>query len=419
MNSSQKAQVLSNQEQNFWQLGCILGASLGLPGMFVGKALSKQYGTEIAITSICVGNLVLWIIALAVVAMSAKQRNNAIENAREYLGKWGEILTLLFLVFAFLGWYTIQVTSSSFAVDTIVRSFTHSNKNESLRLGVALSFLTALLATGGIRLIKWCCTIATPLFFIYIVYKFTTTPLTVNLNGQWEISLAAITSIVITVLPGIIYIPSIFQHSRSVAHSFLGLILMTVLVISFQCSSIWLEIIETPHNAEKFPSLLLFNSLFSITFIITNLICSNLVNIYLATSGWVKLIPHVLDAKAYAIGGLIGTAMFTFVQISPPVQFFEKLINGFIANLGVVLILAFLAQIIVKHHPRVFEKFINYVCWLTGSTTTLILLIQSPTDHNSSLSGGVCATFISFLIIIFIQETIFSVKGIKDKNNYK
>lgn len=45
--------------KNYWQLATIQAAALGLQGMMVGSVLATQYGAGVAITSICIGNLVL------------------------------------------------------------------------------------------------------------------------------------------------------------------------------------------------------------------------------------------------------------------------------------------------------------------------------------------------------------------------
>ncbi|NGX63831.1 MAG: hypothetical protein KR126chlam6_01247 [Candidatus Anoxychlamydiales bacterium] len=59
--------------QNFWTLASIQSASIGIWGMVLGWHLAKDYSPNIAIGSICVGNLLLWFIGIGIISMASKR----------------------------------------------------------------------------------------------------------------------------------------------------------------------------------------------------------------------------------------------------------------------------------------------------------------------------------------------------------
>ena len=72
--------------------------SLGLPVIFIGQQLSAQYGSGVAICSILLGNLILWLISLGIISMAFGTRTNAIQNVRFYLGKYGALFTWVIIL---------------------------------------------------------------------------------------------------------------------------------------------------------------------------------------------------------------------------------------------------------------------------------------------------------------------------------
>src|SRR5262245_60579967 len=94
--------LIPDCRQNFWQLASIQGAAQSsLPGILLGGILSRKYGAYTAILSICIGNLILWIMGLGVISMAVRERKNAIQNTARFLGKGGRIFMALVLIVAF------------------------------------------------------------------------------------------------------------------------------------------------------------------------------------------------------------------------------------------------------------------------------------------------------------------------------
>lgn len=409
---------IDNKNLNYWHLGCILSASIGIPGMFIGKDLAAKYGIESAIISIIIGNLIIWIISLGIIAMSFQGHNNAIENAKKHVGKWGGIISLILLVIDFSIWNSLQLEASVKQLDLIFHSLIPMPLVNKIQLGAILGFFIAILAMGGINFIKWICTITVPFFIIYILYNILLVPISDSLIRNWSISLPAIIVTINTVLSGVVFLPTIFQHSKSKADSYFGLIIMTVFVVIFQISTIWLN-----NNYSLYPYLSVFSFMYAILtvfYVLLSLICSNLVNIYLAAMGYAAVAQIKVDAKIYVIISFIGTSLFVFFQIPPSIKFLEELSDGFIANLSVVLVIAFLLEVFLQHRPRVIEKFINNICWFIGCIVTLTLEIYYP---DNAYILGISATSLAFLLVFFLEEAFVYARelilfNIKDRKNF-
>ncbi|GAB5411161.1 MAG: hypothetical protein ChlgKO_02750 [Chlamydiales bacterium] len=160
---------------------------------------------------------------------------------------------------------------------------------------------------------------------------------------------------------------------------------------------------ESPNYIDFFLALL---------FIILTLIGTGLINIYFASAALETLIPKISGPKEFALIGLAGTAAFTFIQISKPVIFIENLANSYISSLAVVLLISFLVTIVLRHRPRIIEKSISTACWLVGCVFSTVFLIKNSSSNIYSLSLGVQASALVFLIIIFIEESIWAFRNL-------
>ncbi len=383
------------KNQNFWQLASIQSASMGLPVILVGGRIANEFGPGIAISSVLIGNLILWLIALVVIGMT-DHRINAIENVGDYLGKWGKFAFAITVGIAFLGWYTLQSKVASIAIG----NFLELGIRQELRIGSILGILASMIAMGSIRLIKWICVISLPILMLFFLVLILITSDLNYKNYAWGLSFTSILSVIIIVLPGVINLPTFFRHSKSKPHSFFALTIMFIFYSLFQCFCVLLKIGQI-NDLLKFE----ITPFFIISFILISLFCINLVNIYFASAVWEAVVRRAADAKDYAVIGLIGTGAFALLQALPAMTFLENTVNGFIASLGIVLITVFLIRIIVSHRPRLFEKIISNSCWFIGCFASFMALIRNPQQPNIALLVGVGSSALSFLIVIFIEET--------------
>ena len=409
----EKSSFFQDYNQNFWELACIQSAGSGVPVIIIGGQLAKVCGAGTALLSVCIGNLLLWLVGLAVVSMAARERKDAVENIKQYFGKYVGYIVSGILIFAFLTWYVLQLKGNVEAIGGLSRNshFWHSIKG---LVAGALGIITALLAIGGIRLIKRLCCFAFPFLLIFMIYAaITSDRMSVTFTGTWGFSLTAIAATVAITLPGVVNLPTFFRHSRSRAHSVLGLTLMALFVTLFQTLSILLDV---GHPSEIFQQFTINSNilkfLFAVTFVVLSLLCVNLVNIYFAASGLQNFIPrhwNKYGKYAYALEGMVGLVI---AHSNISFQFFENMVGNFISSLGIVLVAALLVRNVVKHRIRKFDRPINILCWGVGCIAASIGQFGFGHDSGTSLLTGIYASTLMFLCVLFIEETHWSLENI-------
>lgn len=393
-----------SDHQSFFQLASIQSASLGYSVIIIGKQLAIEYGPGTAICSIVVANLLLWLVAIAIIFMVNRVHANAIENIKSYIGKYGGFLAAAVLLCAFMNWYAFQINFTMDEVASLVQMDTTSQRDLLIRFGAASGLFTALLAIGGIRLLRKLSVISLPILFIYILYSMWSSNQFVRLQGTWGLSFAAVLTSTVLLLPGVINFPTFFRHSRSKAHSLLALTILTVIISFFEIATIWMDF-SFSIGAISFPLLT-----FLVLFLILLVTLCNLLNIYLASACWEAIVPHFIGGKEYAIIGLFGTLTYTFVQISTPVLFLQDLTNAYLAVLGIVLMLAYLMRLIIRHRPRPHEIKISLTAWLFGCCVATIYEMQHFLKGEQALLAGINASIVYFLCVIFIEETVWAMR---------
>jgi len=407
------AQIETNQ--NFYHLACIISASLGIPTIIVGKEIAVLYGAGTAICSILIGNLILWLIGLAIISMTYEEKSNAVKNIQGYFGKKSALLFALILTLTFLNWYVLQISKSIISLETLYQYSYPWKSGSIIQIGAVIGLISALLSIGGITLLRWFTSITFPLIVLYNICIIATSEFSLFSEASWGVSFLGTITTTLTILPGVVNLPTFFRHAKSRSHSFLGLSLLVTSVAFFECSSIWMSFSQESEfvlNGSTIPNLLTY-VIPTTLFLGLSAISANMVNIYLASACYETFIKKLQGAKGHAIMGLLGTAMYTFVQISKPVKFIENLLTDYIAVLGIVLIIAVLSRLIVRHRPRRFEKIINSASWLVGCVVVTILQLSSPYEGVQPLLMGMGACVLFFLIVFFLEETVWSVQKLR------
>lgn len=393
-----------DRHQNFWQLTSIQSASQSIPGILIGGMLTQQYGAEVAITSIGIGNLILWLIGLGVISMAYQEKTNAIENARRYLGKFSGLLMALVLFIAFLSWYMLEIQT---VITTLSPLFPADTPWFSGALGVFLGLVIAALSMGGILLIRKICVIAFPFLLFCVLYAIFSSHASPSFTGHWGFSLSGIISIGAINLSGIVNLPTFFRHSQSRADSILALTLMTVFDVLFQIVSIFTGVIDPSQVLAAYlvPHAFSGALLLAILFIGLSMICLNLTNIYFASASLEAVLPRLTGSKGFLLIGSLGTAIYALLQNPTFMLLLENMADNFLANLGIILLISFLIKVMIKHRPRAFEKLVSTSCWVVGCLISLIVLISNPQNPNLSLTAGISGSMIAFLCIVFCEET--------------
>lgn len=403
---------LQDTHQNFWQLASVTGTALGLPATIIAGQLAVQYGPGTALLSVLVGNFIHWLIGLAIISMTVG-RNQAIENIRGYLGNTTSLVASLVWICAFIIWYSIQI---KWAANTV--SLVFPNFNLGI-LGGILGITAALLSRGGILLIKHFCVICLPLLLFFSIYIAAASPQVVIFQGTWGISFSAVITIIAVWLPGIVNLPTFFRHSRSKADSLIAISLTVLFHAFFQITSIFAGISgfsQTLPEVSATPFLLFL-------FAIPAYLCCNLLNIYYASAGWETIHPSHQNTREYLIIGLIGTLAFVLsqgsllsFQNSLPMERIENLLSSFIGSSGIVLLIDFLIRLVVRHRPRPYEKLLSSLCWLGGCISSIIVQTYHSATSNQPLIIGMLTSALLFLVLVFVEETLWSMKKVSQRH---
>jgi len=410
----------SEENQNSLHLACIQTASLGLPGILLGPQLAQKYGAGTATLSACISGLVLWLIGFAIVSMAIEQRRNAIENAAAYIGLPGAKLAALISIVGFPIWYVDQIHATTGSMTSLIAGAFGPEIIKNL-CGPILGVLIVIFTFGNVlRIIKNITTVFLPILICYYTYLIIFSKGTPNFT-HFKISTSCTVSFISFLFAGMVNLPTFFRHARSKYDSYLSLTWITLIVVFFQISSIWVSEtllgpfvpFEIPTNTSLFGSLIL--RLMNISFLLTLLICSNLVNLYFSYPSWEAVFPKIKKFNKLFIIGLFNTILYSLTLFFP--KFYRFLIDGniiaddFIANLGASLILIFLVRAIVRHRPTALEKVISTTSWIIGCSVTMYANIKG---FSTPLLWGMGATALSFIIAFFVEEPFWSIKKLNN-----
>ena len=111
--------------------------------------------------------------------------------------------------------------------------------------------------------------------------------------------------------------------------------------------------------------------------------------------------------------GLLGTVVYLFVQISHIIELLQNFLEYYIGIFGVILTIAMLLRVVVQHRPREFEKRVNLAAWIVGCIVSTVIEMQHPTQLVQTLLYGIGASVLFFLIIIFLEETFWAIKKVR------
>lgn len=397
-----------DHSQTYWHLLCIQGASLGIPVIFIIKQLTNQFGPGVAISSVVIGNLISWAIGFAIIAMAAPGKYNAIQNVNSLLGRVGSGFAILFLIFAFLTWYVVQL---DYAVTAVNRLFLI--KEGFSWIGLLIGIVISIFSIGGIRFIRVYSLYAFPLIILFMIFSLIYYGVANSFTFSWSGSFWGSFLVAAITLPAMVNLPTFFRHAKSVPDSFMGLNLMVLFTALFELYAIFLDA-EEPGAMRIFGFITVLPTL---GFIFISLVSVNLVNIYFASAGWEMIMPNRRSKWEYLFVGLLGSIAYFFFQDAEPVQRIGNMANNFLACLSLVMVLAFLTRLIVNHRPRSFEQLINVVCWLFGAGIGTVAGEWGKQESTQALMISISGSLIAFLLVIFVEEGVWAVRKLWGRVN--
>ncbi len=414
--TKQKSKDITFKEKSlsFWQLGFMLSAGQGLISMAIGRSIAQKNGMGVAVTSIWIGNFILFFIGLGIISMTG-QRSHTIQNIKENFKTRFAILPALVIVSLFILWYAahIKYPTDLIADFLSLKLGVVTNDNTHLiRLGAILGLICALACMWGISLIKWFNIVTFPVQVLFFIVALTTFQDTGSLFPEtWGFSFLGVTQIMLTWLPGTVNLSTFSRHAKSRAHSILSLFFIFVFHSIFQCFFILLDS-KGVFNAIFEASTVSFPQVLSLAFILMSFFSVNFLNIYWASIGWESFFKKEQGAKGYAVIGLIGTVVFIFFESSHFLIGAEVLGSIFIATLGIILIFSALVKVLIQHRVRPIDKIDNAICWLFGCTVAVYTYLQYKNGTTAALYG-INASLIACALVVFSEELWWSFKKIK------
>lgn len=413
---------LPDQNQNYWQLASIQSAAFGVPALQFGASLGKIVTPATAVIAICLGNILLWLLGLRIIGMTTKGRKNAMDNFAEYItfGRW---IGGIALFVAFLLWFTIQI--KGVVSEIRVALDPHINVNTTgfdIRLGAAIGLIISLLSIGGIKLIKCFNVFVFPFLMIFLflaVFKNESYPaLTFIRKGELSWSLwtssffGAVFSALSLTLAGIVNLPTFFRHRCSEFDAIFALPIFIFFTALIECMAVFLVNSDTGDFFTKYMNESVFYAYLSSIFLVTAAVSANLVNIYFASAVWEVLIPWASRAKELAIIGMSGTVVYIFFQSEALMSYGEFLFTTFIGILGIVVLIAHAAKILVEHRERSWELALNLIYWIIGCI--VVVLVQNVKLDYSKIAFvlGVVSSACLLWITLFIEEIVWGINKI-------
>jgi hypothetical protein len=366
-----------------------------------------------------IGNLIIWFIGFAIVAMSARDKRNAIENAAAYIGKYGTKSVALISIIGFSTWYFLQIQATTIPINHSLYGNNPSDELTTSIYGVCLGILISLFAFKNlIQLIKKTCTIFLPALICYHLYLLFSNR--ASFPTEMSFSLPCTSAYVSFLFAGAVNLPTFFRHARSKYDSYIALTIMTLINVFFQISTAWINsdvltgaLLKNSISDPWFFSLILKTS--NIVFSIILLFCSNLVNIYFASPGWELFFPKIKKQHNFVIIGLFGTIIYALSRLFPQYYMLIKdtlnITDLFIANLGTVLLVIFGYRFVIRHRPKPFEKLFSSIAWFIGCGITVFATFKAP--ESPPLLTGTGATILFFLFFVFIEEPFWSIKKLR------
>ena len=103
------SQALADKHQNWWHLSSIqlAGGIISVPFILIGSEVFFSQGVLGAILSIILGNLIGLFLGYFFIKMSAHNRLNAIENAKQFIGPFFGRALGFFILVDMIGWIAI------------------------------------------------------------------------------------------------------------------------------------------------------------------------------------------------------------------------------------------------------------------------------------------------------------------------
>lgn len=390
---------LPDTNQNAYQLAAIqLTGFTSIPILTPSIILLKLTNFSNAIITLIAGNLILYILRLGILAICGSSRKSTLDIARDYVGRIGGYFVAIILLLVSIAWFVAQTTIASNALTYLIQ-IQEANVNRFIQTAVALGIISTLLCMEGIKVLRYLSTYALPFLILAFVGVLMTSPHPTVTWSTSNISFSGLALIIGTNLGVTADLPTFFRHSRSSRDSHIALILIQILSLGLSLASLYLFSVINPwvgiNENISHGSLLAF---FLIILIFLSNICANVANVYSASVAWEIVAPIFAGRKEYLILGLGLTTIFILIANIFSVDLFLSITDGAFMNLCLVMLLAYLIQLLQKRPPGPLEQLIYFLSWALATIVNTFLFLQLLPFPITPL---LCALILIFLITTF------------------
>lgn len=408
------AHTLPDTKQTPWQLAAIqLTGVTSLPVLTTSILIYQMSNLLSAMITLLIGNALLWVIRLGIVAMSFKKRESTLDIALKYLGRRGGYFIAVILLVATLAWFIAQTTVASAALDLLVPLPEGPEINRFIQISVGLGIISTLFCMNGIVILRRLCTISLPILLLaflgVIIFAPTDLPAATS-NG---LTLAGLPLVLGTNLGVTADLPTFFRHAKSWKASIHALTWIQVVSLVLGVAGLYLGTILEPWIGVKTTeAATLFHPglrVSLVTLIFVSAICANVANVYSASVGWELLAPKSLvGRKEYLILGLGLTTLFILLANVFSMDFLLDTTDSALVNLCVVLIVGYLISLYQKREPRALCN-TYFVAWFIA---TAINILQASDVFLTTLNPLLTSTAI--ILVVVALHAIYP-KALKSK----
>ena len=396
--------TLPDTNQTPWQLAAIqLTGVTSLPVLTTSILIYQMSNFFSAILTLVIGNVLLWVIRLGIVAMSFKKRESTLDIALKYLGRRGGYFIAVILLIATLAWFIAQTTVASAALELLVPLPEGPEINRFIQISVGLGIISTLFCMNGIVVLRRLCTIALPILLVAFLGVIIFAPTDLPISKANGLTLIGLPLVLGTNLGVTADLPTFFRHARSWKASIHALTWIQVISLVLGIAGLYLGTILEPWigvRVEEATTLFhpgLRASL--ITLIFVSAICANVANVYSASVGWELLAPKSLvGRKEYLILGLGLTTLFILLSNVFSMDFLLDTTDNALVNLCVVLIVGFLISLYQKREPKVLCS-TYFVAWLIA---TAINILQTSGVFLTALNPLITSTAIILMVVALL-----------------
>jgi purine-cytosine permease-like protein len=335
------------------------GGAICLPVLMVGYALCRTYGVRSALIGVALGNLLLYLLALASANMSFARRMTTAENSTQSFGRYGVLCFAAVLLLAKLAWFALQLNMMASGVQALLPAWAPANL-----INLGLGYAIVLLATKGVEILSLFAAYSMPLLvgtLGYLLYAqqgtLTHTPFLLSYEGISVVIAAAISRVV--------DMPTFYRNSRSLKDCLITVTILFMIALPL-IEGVGIYLAAHQQSATLIEGLAADSTIAWKVWIAFFLIAAgwttNNTNLYSATACMETFIPWYSEKARTLIAGSLGVFLSCFGLLDHFTTVLQ-LLGITIGTIGCVVLCRYLLKSAPCSETQVF---LNLLAWGIG-----------------------------------------------------